>query len=246
MPIDPELALERVLAEGDEWQSWRALRLAGDDLTQPPIPYMNEDGSVIGPTGTASTGATGETLCHLVLLGLGVSPAAAAAGEWLESARTPAGAWLDDPAQVPGEVDEPAAGRVWGTAAASCALLVVGRDPGPRAVDLVRGEADHEGRITGGAYPTFAAAGAFWLHYGAKTELAEWALRWAREWEEEWWGPWEWATGLTFWGAAGIPAEHPTAELFLDRLAAAAPAEGWPDDLGLTTRTLELIAYFGE
>jgi hypothetical protein len=181
-----------------------------------------------------------------MLIDLASARAATAAAGWLETARTPAGAWLDDPAQVPGEADDPAAGRVWATAAAACGLLAVGREPGPRAVDLIRGESDQEGRITGGAYPTFAAAGAFWLGYGPKSELAEWTLRSTREWDEAWWGPWEWATALTFWGAARIPLEHPSVERFLDRLIEAAAPDGWPDDLGLTVRTLELIEYFGD
>jgi hypothetical protein len=242
--IETDLALERMLAEGDEWQSWRALRLGGETLTVPPIPYQDESGGVVGPGGTTSPGATGEALCHLALIGLRASGPADSAIAWLESARTPAGAWLDDPAQVPGEVEGPAAGRVWATAAASCALLALGRAPGDVALMLLRGEADREGRFTGGAYPTFAAAGAYWLSAGPKSEMAEWSLRWAREWQEEWWGPWEWATGLTFWGAAGIGAEHPSVEGFLEMLEQSAPPEGWTDDLGLTLRTLELLAHF--
>ena len=101
-----------------------------------------------------------------------------------------------------------------------------------------------EGRFTGGAYPTFAAAGAYWLLEGARAEVAEWALRWARENQDDWWGPWERATALTFWAAAGIPAEHATVELFLDELRDSAPGDGWPDDLGLTLRTAELVQHF--
>jgi hypothetical protein len=243
--IDSDLALERALAEGDEWQSWRALRLSGEDLSVPEIPYQDEGGGIIGPAGPTSPGATGEALCHLIVIGLRDSAVARAAADWLEAARTPAGAWLDDPAQVPGEGEGAAGGRVWATASASCALLALGRDPGQVALTLLRGEADREGRFTGGAYPTFAAAGAYWLSAGPKTEMAEWSLRWTREWEEEWWGPWEWATALTFWGAAGIGADHPSVETFLDRLEQDAPPAGWSDDLGLTVRTLELLAHFG-
>ena len=242
MSLDVERALERALAEGDEWQSWRALRLSGEQPGDvPAIPAQNEVGAFIGPGGMPSPGATGEGLCHLVVLGLTGSGPAAVAGDWLEESRTPAMAWLDAPAEVPGELDTAGGARVWATASASCALLAAGRDPGPRAIDLLRGEADTEGRFTGGAYPTFAAAGAYWLAAGPKTEMAEWALRWAREWDEGWWGPWEWATALTFWAAAGIPSEHPSVETFVDRLTGAAPPEGWDDDLGLTLRTIELV-----
>jgi hypothetical protein len=241
--IDADLALELVLSKGNEWECWRALRLAGDDPGQlPPIPAQGETGAFIGPSGSASPGATGEALCHLVLIDLATSRAARKACDWLESQRTPAMAWLDSPDEVPGELDTLAAARVWATAAAACGLQAMGRDPGPRAIDLLRGEADLDGRFTGGAYVTFAAAGAYWLAEGPKTEMAEWALRWAREAEEEWWGPWEWATALSFWGAAGIPPEHASVELFVDELRVTAPADGWPDDLGLTIRTLELIA----
>jgi hypothetical protein len=246
MALDTELAIERVLAEGDEWQSWRALRLSGEGASEPPaIPSQNEVGAFIGPTGDASPGATGEGLCHLAVLDLSDSGAAAIAADWLEEARTPAMAWLDSPAEVPGELDAPGGARVWASASAVCGLLAVGRDPGPRALQLLRGEADTEGRFTGGAYPTFAAAGAFWLAEGPKTETAEWALRWSREWEEDWWGEWERATALTFWAAAGIPIENPTVETFADRLAEDAPPSGWPDDLGLTLRTLELLDRLG-
>lgn len=243
MALDPEAALQRVLTEGDEWQCWRALHVAGDDPGPiPELPAQDAEGGFAGPGGGLSPGATGEALCHLILIGLHDSGAAVIAADWLQEVRTPAQAWLDAPADVPGELDNPAAARVWATAAASCGLLCAGRDPGHRALDLLRGESDQEGRFTGGGYPTFAAAGAFWRSHGPKTEMAEWALRWAREEGEGWWGPWERATALTFWLAAGIPAGHPTVELFVEELRDDAPEEGWADDLGLTTRTLELVA----
>ena len=246
MTLDDPSALERVLAGGDEWQSWRALRLSEEAPGDvPPIPYQDDEGAFLGPGGRPSPGATGEGLCHLALLGLGGSGAAAIAADWLEEARTPALAWLDPPNEVPGELDNPAAARVWATAAAACGLLAAGRDPGVRALSLLRGEADPAGRFTGGGYPTFAAAGAFWLAEGPKTEMAEWALKWTRESEEDWWGPWERATALTFWAAAGIPIENATVEMFAEALRAAAPRAGWSDDLGLTLRTLELLAALG-
>lgn len=246
MTISPAAALERVLATGDEWQAWRALRLSDEAPGEmPAIPYQDDEGAFAGPGGRASPGATGEGLCHLALLGLGDSGAAAIAADWLEDVRTPALAWLDPPDEVPGDLDTPAASRVWATASAACGLLSVGRDPGHRALTLLRGEADSAGRLTGGAYPTFAASGAFWLAEGPKTEMAEWGLKWAREAGEEWWGPWERATALTFWAAAAIPPENATVDEFLEELRDAAPAEGWRDDLGLTLRTLELLDAFG-
>jgi hypothetical protein len=244
MASDRKVVLERIAGEGDEWQSWRARRLLEAQAGQMPfVPAQDEIGGFIGPGGRISPGATGEALCHFTILGLEGSGAAVIAADWLEAARTPAEAWLDAPEETPGELDTPAAGRVWATASASCGLLATGRDPGHRAIDLLRGEADVEGRFTGGAYPTFAAAGAYWLSEGPKTEMAEWALRWAREGAEEWWGPWEHATALTFWGAARIPVEHPTVELFLETLRDTAPAEGFDDD-GLSLRTLELVDHF--
>lgn len=245
MPINPDLALEYVLQNGDEWQSWRALRLGGDQPPEfPPIPAQEDEGGFVGDAGRPSPGATGEALCHLSLLQLGDSGATAIAADWLEEARTPAEAWLDSPDDVPGDLDDPAAGRVWATASSACGLLAVGRDPGHRAIDLLRGEADVEGRFTGGAYPTFAAAGVYWLKEGPKTEMAEWALRWARENQEEWWGPWEYATALTFWAASTIPPEHHSVDVFIDELKDASRAEGFADDLGLTLRVLELVAHF--
>jgi hypothetical protein len=246
VPLDVRLTLERALEEGDEWQSWRALRLAeGQPGGMPFVPAQDEVGGFVGPGGRTSPGATGESLCHLVLLGLGDSGAAAIAADWLEEARTPAEAWLDAPEEVPGELDTPGGARVWATASASCGLLAVGRHPGPRAIDLLRGEADLDGRFTGGAYPTFAAAGAYWLVEGPKTEMAEWALRWAREAQEEWWGPWERATALTFWAGARVPAEHPSVESFLESLRAEGPAAGWEDDIGLSLRAAELLGHYG-
>src|SRR5918999_3886033 len=240
--IDADLALELVLGKGNEWECWRALRLAGGDTRPPPpIPAQDETGAFIGPSGSASPGATGEALCHLVLIDLATSRAAKKACDWLESQRTPAMAWLDSPDEVPGELDTLAAARVWATAAAACGLQAIGRDPGPRAVDLLRGEADLDGRFTGGAYATFAAAGAYWLAEGPKTEMAEWGLRWARE-EEIEREPWELATALTFWAAARLPGEHPTVESFTEVLRESAPAEGWSDDLGLTLRALEVLS----
>lgn len=247
MAIDRDLALESVLESGDEWDSWRALRLGGDDPGPLPTPrYQDAEGGFLGPSERRiSPGATGEALCHLVVLGLDVSGAAAIAGDWLVSARTPAEAWLDAPDDVPGDVRDPAAGRVWATASASCGLLAVDRDPGPRAIALLRGEADHQGRFTGGAYPTFAAAGAYWLSEGPKTEMAEWALRWSREeLADDLWGPWELTTALIFWAAARISADHLTVDAFTESLRVAAPAEGWHDTPELTLRTLELLDRF--
>lgn len=244
--IERHSAFASVMERGDEWQSWRALRLEGEGEPETPaIPSQDGEGGFLGPTGRTSPGATGEALCHLATIGLGDSGAATVAADWLEDARTPAQAWLDSPDDVPGEVDDPAAGRVWATASAACGLLVAGRDPGPRALILVRGEADSEGRFTGGAYPTFAAAGAYWKAEGPRTETAEWALRWTREWAEEWWGPWEWVTALTFWAAAGIRPDHPSVETFLDSLLEAGPPGGWAD-VELTLRVLEIAAFLGE
>lgn len=244
MPIEREGALLAVMAAGDEWQSWRALRLTGDDPgALPPIPYQDEIGGFFGPGGTPSPGGAGEALCHLKILGLESSAPAVVAGDWLMEMRTPAEAWLDRPDEVPGFVDDPAVARVWATASAASGLTAVGRDPGPRAVGLLRGEADLDGSFTGGAYPTFAAASLYWMVEGPKTEMAEWGLRWVRENDEEWWGDWERATALTFFGAAGIPAEHATVDRLLDELLVGLPAEG-AEDLGLTLRALELSRHF--
>ena len=245
--IDIDLALEHVLASGDEWQSWRALRLGGEapgDI--PSITDQDGEGGFIGPSGARpSPGATGEALCHFVVLGLDVSGPATIAADWLIEARTPAEAWLDSPDDVPGELDDPAGGRVWATASASCALLAVARDPGARAIALLRGEADQSGHFTGGAYPTFAAAGVYWQAEGPKTEMAEWALRWARERvDEDGLGSWDFVGALTFWGAAGIPLEHLSVDRFIDALKAAAPEEGWAQDIELTLRTLEVLNFY--
>ncbi|MDP9227225.1 MAG: hypothetical protein M3P18_25930 [Actinomycetota bacterium] len=245
MSLDRDRALESVLGAGDEWQSWRALRItdeAPQELPSPPL--QDAAGGFEGPGGRVSPGATGEALCHLKVLSLAASRSSVMAADWLEAVRTPAGAWLDPPSEVPGEVEEAAAGRVWATAAAGCGLMAVGRDPGARSVALVGAEADNEGRFTGGTYPTFAAAGLFWLAQGPRTEMAEWALRWAREWDEDWWGPWELVTALIFWGAAGVPGENASAERFLDRLVNAAGPDGWPDDPELTLRALEVFNHF--
>lgn len=246
MAIDSDLALERVLAQGDEWQSWRALKLSGDDPGPLPTPAGQDGvGGFTGPSGRISPGTTGEAICHLAILGLDVSGPAVVAADWLLEARTPAEAWLDSPDDVPGELDDPAAGRVWATASATCGLLALDRDPGPRAIELLRGEADQQGRFTGGAYPTFAAAGAYWLAEGSRTEMAEWALRWAREQlDEHVWGPWEWVTALIFWGAAKLPPEHRSVEMFVDMLRTRAPAEGWGEDREVTLRALEVLALF--
>jgi hypothetical protein len=244
--IDRDRALEKVLSTGDEWQSWRALRLDGDGGPEPPrIPAQDDEGGFVGPEGMASPGSTGEALCHLVVLGLGDSGPAAIAADWLESRRTPALAWLDSPLDVPGELDDPGGARVWATAAAACGLLAAGRDPGPRAAALLSGEAATDGHFTGGAYPTFAAAGVYWQSAGPKSEMAEWALRWARETQEEWWQGWEHASALTFWAAAGVPAEHPTVDAFAEALREEAPPDGWPGDAGLTLRALELFSFYG-
>jgi hypothetical protein len=242
MAIDTRAALNEVLERGDPWQSWRARRVAGDDPGEvPAVTDQDALGGFAGPTGEPSPGATGAQLCHLKVIGIEGSGPAVIAADWLQDARTPAEAWLDSPAQVPGELDTAAGGRVWATAAASCGLLAVGRDPGHRALDLLRGEADQEGRFTGGAYPTFAAAGAYWLATGPETEMAEWALRWARENMAEWWGAETLVAGLTFWAAAGIPADHVTVEFFADELRDLPPS----DDVETTLSALELMKHFG-
>ena len=245
MAIDAALALEMALEQGDEWQSWRALRLSGELITDPPrSPAQDDEGGFLGDRCLPSPGATGEALCHLAVLKQTDSGAAAIAADWLEDARTPAGAWLDSPDDVPGELDDPAGGRVWATAAAACGLVVAGRQPGEIAVRLLRGEATQDGSFNGGAYPTFAAAALFWLVEGERSETSEWALRWAREAPEGAWTEWEYATALTFWGAAGIPPENASVEQFLETLVALSPLEGWRTDIGLTLRVLELLMHF--
>ncbi len=237
--IDEEVALERVMAEGDEWRAWRALRLSGDDPGPlVDIPDQDELGAFIA-SGRQSPGATGAALCHLAVLGLAESAPAVIAADWLESARTPAQAWLDAPSSFPGYLDDPGGARVWATASAACGLLALSRDPGERALDLLRGEADQQGRLTGGGYPTFAAAGAYWRAHGPKTEMTEWALRWARE-EIEEWDELELTDALVYWRAAGIPREHPSVESFSERLRSVAPPEGW-GEIELTLRTLEVL-----
>lgn len=243
MTFDRDRSLELVMSAGDEWQSWRALRLSGDDPGEmPPIPDQDPLGGFSGPSGRLSPGATGAALCHLKVGSLGSSGPAVVAADWLIEARTPAQAWLDAPDDVPGSLDSAAGGRVWATAAAACGLLAVGRDPGARSIELLRGEADQSGRFTGGAYPTFAAAGAYWMAEGPKTEMAEWALRWARErLEDEVWEAQELVDALIFWSAAGIPSEHLSVEMFAETLRTTAPDEGWPEDLELTLRAAEVL-----
>lgn len=241
MPLDLDAAIKRAGNEGNDWQRWRARKVVGEaNGDPPPIPGQDEIGAFGGETGRLSPGATGHALCHLKVIGLSASAPAVIAADWLEESRTPAEAWLDAPDEVPGELETAAAGRVWATASAACGLLAVGRDPGHRAIDLLRGEADQEGRFTGGPYPTFAAAGAYWLAVGPKTEMAEWALRWARDNFEEWWGPEEWVTGLTFWNAAAIPPDHATLQFFADELRDDAAPEGF-EDVELTLRAVEVL-----
>lgn len=243
--LDISVALEALGRPEDPWHSWRIDRLKGRKGPVPSIPYQDDLGGCIGPSGSPSPGATGEFLCHMRLLDLAEEAPAVIAADWLEEMRTPAMAWLDRPDDVPGELDTIGGSRVWATASAACGLAAVGRDPGGRAFDLLRGEADAAGRFTGGAYPTFAAAGAYWLQSGPMNEMSEWALRWCREDDEEWWAGWEWATALTFWLAAGIPSEHPTVETAVDRLMDDASERGWPDDGALTLRALELLKAAG-
>jgi hypothetical protein len=243
MSIDIEAALEKVLSRGDEWHCWRALKLSGEEPGEMPmIPRQREDGPFLDPAGMASAAATGIGLCHLSLIELQGSDAARRAGDWLEGARTPSQAWTDAAEQVPGELTTPGGIEVWATATATCGLLSLGRDPGPRAIDLLRGEADLEGRVTGGSYPTFAAAASYWLAEGPKTEMAEWGLRWARENADEW-GPQEWASALVFWAAARIPPDHLSVDTFTELLRRAAAPEGF-SDLELTLTTLELLDRF--
>lgn len=241
MPIEPDLALAAVLEGADDWRARRALRLAGEPAEPVPPPGQDLEGGLVGPSGRPSPGATGVALCHLGLLGwLGSGPAAVAA-DWLEAARTPAGAWLDAPGDVPGPIDGAAAGRVWATAAAVSGLLVSGRAPGARALALLGAEAGSDGSFSGGPAPTFAAAAAFWLAEGPRSERAQWALRWARTLDDDEVGPHGLALALVLWTAAGVPFEHPSAELFLERLCAQPPAEGFADH-ELTLVTLELLA----
>lgn len=233
--------IEEVGPAGERWLEWRRDRLAGHAGPPPPLPEQDEEGGFRGYTGRPSPGATGEALCHLVVLGLRESGEAAVAADWLEEARTPAQAWLDSPDDVPGVLDDAAAGRVWATAAASCGLLAVGRDPGPRALALLRGEAGRDGRFTGGPYPTCAAAGAYWLAHGPKNEMAEWALKWVREAVDEL-DAWAKVSALTFWAAARIPAEH----LSVDELLEALREEEAGDDSSpeLELRVAEVTAWF--
>ncbi|HEV3473725.1 MAG TPA: hypothetical protein VG408_11100 [Actinomycetota bacterium] len=245
MTIEVGAALERVLMGADEWQLWRVRRLRGEEVGDlPELTTQDVTGGFVGYSGVASPAATGRGLAHLAAIGLGGSGPAAIAGDWLLDARTPAGAWLDPPTEVPDGADSAAAGRVWSTAAAASALLAVGRDPGQRSLDLLRGEADQDGRFTGGVFATCAAAAAYWRAEGPKTEMAEWALRWVRENDDGSWGPEPYVAGLTFWAAARIPADHPSVEFFTEELREQAPIAGWAEDPELTLLTLEVLAAY--
>lgn len=88
MTLNRDVALERALETGDDWQSWRSLRLFGDTMEEvPQVPYQDPDGGFIGPSGRPSPGATGEGLCHLRMIGLGGGSATAMAARWLLTAR---------------------------------------------------------------------------------------------------------------------------------------------------------------
>jgi hypothetical protein len=109
--IDRDLALERVLGEGNEWQSWRALRLSGEAPGPPPsIPDQDHLGGFLGPAGAPSAGATGEALCHLLVLGLGSSGPAAVAVDWLEE--VPALLYAQHWAETDAEPDPQARARL--------------------------------------------------------------------------------------------------------------------------------------
>lgn len=247
MTVDYRAALEELEVDADPWFKWRVDRVRRGQSSEPVprSPAQDDLGGFIGPSGRPSPGSTGEALCHLALLGASSSGVATVAADWLMEVRTPAGAWLDPPDEVPGVLLDSGGARVWATAAASAGLLATGVDPGDRAFTLLRGDADQTGMFTGGAYPTFAGAAAFWMREGPRTETAEWALRWAREADDSEWGPWELATALTFWGAAGIGIDHLSVETFIDRLRQPGPGLEAANDPALVLRILELHDHFG-
>ncbi len=204
----------------DDWLDWRARRLeTGAAGPMPDPPGRDEEGGWIGMGGRPDPGSTGEAVCHLLMLGQGGTGPAVVACDWLEEVRTPAGAWLAVMADAPPDVEGMAGPRVWATASASLALLASRRDPGDRALMLLHGESDQYGAFTGGLRVTAAAAGAFWIAKGPKSELAEWGLRWARENVAEQ-GPRELTATLISWAAAGIPADHASVVTFCDALGA--------------------------
>src|SRR5919108_5840328 len=93
MTLAFDAALERALAEGDEWNSWRALNLAGDRIDElPALASQDQLGAFRASDGNPSPGATGAALAHLVVVGAGSCAAAVIAADWLEATRTPAGA----------------------------------------------------------------------------------------------------------------------------------------------------------
>ncbi len=223
------------------WQEWRARRLDGrTDEPMPDPPGRDDEGGWIGAAGKTDPGTTGEAVCHLVMIGQAGSGPAVVACDWLEEVRTPAGAWLAVLADAPPDVEGTAGPRVWATASASLALLATGRDPGDRALMLLHGESDQHGAFTGGLRPTAAAAGAFWLARGPKSELAEWGLRWARENVSEW-GPAELTSALVSWAAAGIPADHVSVIEFCEALRAELEAAGGELNEDMRLRALEAL-----
>lgn len=131
---------------------------------------------------------------------------------------------------------------MWATATAACALTAVGKDPGPRALELLRGEGASDGGITGGALPSIAAAGAFWLADGPKSEMAEWTLRWVREDVDEI-APEEALIAGIIWAAATIPGEHPSVEAVIDLIREEVGQAGFRD-LDDTLTGLEVLAHF--
>ena len=242
MALNLTPAIHEIAAAGSEWQRYRARRLLGQATGAAPEPDgQTEDGAFAGPAGGPSPGATGLELCHLEMLGLMAAAAAKLAVTWLEAIRTPAGLWEDEPSETPGELDTPRAGQVWATASAACGLLAAGRDPGPRALDELRGLVDTEGYVMGGAYTTAAAAGVWWLADGPGNEIAETSLDWAAR-HADGWGIYEVLAALTFWAGAGIPRDHPAVRRSLSQVRALDPVS-W-DDPEPVLRAAETVAYF--
>ena len=148
MSIDVEAAAEQVLARGGKRQCWPTLKLSGEEPGDIPlIPLQREDGAFLEhqPEGGYRRQPR-HKFSHLRLIELQASDSARRAGDWLEGAKTPSQAWTDTAEHVPGQLTTPGGIEVWATTAAACGLLSLGRDPGPRAIDLLRGEADLEGR----------------------------------------------------------------------------------------------------
>lgn len=259
-----QLAVEHILASGNPFERWRALRLSGARTgKEPPVgwaPIQNTNGGFRRPHSTSAvscTGATSAMLLTMVFLGLENTPEAHRALSYIWGSQQPDGRWAET---VDGDSDPPPPWfrpgvvevDLWETANIVATLAAMGLGDDPRVkkgIEWAERHARADGGFPGYIHTTYGMASVQY-RLGAM-DPAEQHLRYSGAFLET--GPdvhdLNWGLKLFYIGA--IPSEHPVVRSYLDALVRTQGSDGlWPtiytgSETTFTLEALEVLKAYG-